>query len=180
MKGNLILNHAGSQFKIHGVPFILCNCFVRVLCSKRFMKPQSQAHSCYLQVSYPFLPSPLPLLVTSYHCQSPAGAFTLGAVTEMCHRDVMLHTLGDKAKSFFTHVASISLLHSHTQPYGFIVSYLWAHYFSLRIIFIWPDTTEINSRLLFFFWLSRNSFDRLREKETQFYSFTELPLSVHT
>lgn len=152
----------------------LSGCFAQSDSRSHKVRPTAAIYKC---PTLSFL-SPLPLLVTSYHCQSPAGAFTLGAVTEMCHRDVRLHTLGDKAKSLFTHVASISLLHTHTQPYGFIVSYLWAHYFSLRIIFIWPDTTEINSRLLFFFWLSRNSFDRLKEKETQFYSFTELPLSV--
>lgn len=48
--------------------------------------------------------SPLALLVTSYHCQSPAALFTLGAVTEMCHHDVMLHTLGDKTARRYSHM----------------------------------------------------------------------------
>lgn len=66
---------------------------------------KSGLRGCYLQVSCPFLPfSPLPLLVTSYHCQSPAAVFTLGAVTEMCHRDVMLHTPGDKTASRYSHM----------------------------------------------------------------------------
>lgn len=46
-----------------------------------------------------FLFPPLPLFVTSYHCQSSAAEFTLGAVAVMCHRDVTLHTLADKNAS---------------------------------------------------------------------------------
>lgn len=41
--------------------------------------------------------------------KSGAALFTLGAVAEMCHRDVMLHTPGDKNRqTLFTHVASVS------------------------------------------------------------------------
>lgn len=69
--------------------------------------------------------SPLAPLVTSYHRQSPAALFTLGAVGEMCHRDVMLHTPGDKNRqTLFTHAASVSsptttVSHAHVHVYTY-------------------------------------------------------------
>lgn len=72
------------------------------------VRPPAAIYKCPI-LFLPLSPRPLAPLVTSYHRQSPAALFTLGAVAEMCHRDVMLHTPGDKTRqTLFTHVASVS------------------------------------------------------------------------
>lgn len=134
---HLNLKHAGSQFKIHGVYlfFFLCIRIVRAPRSKRFVKPQSQAYSCYLQVSFPFLPfsSPSPchwLSLSKSSCSVYPGS---------CRRDVSppcdaSHIRRQDRHLLFTHAASTRLLlrmqtqictqtHTHMckEPYGLII-----------------------------------------------------------
>lgn len=94
----------GADLRFMEFPFS-----VQLHCQRLLLKALCEANEVRLTAAIYKCPtlsflSPLPLLVTSYHCQSPAAVFTLGAVTEMCHHDVMLHTLGDKTASRYSHM----------------------------------------------------------------------------
>lgn len=143
MGWQLILNHTGSWFKIHGVPINVQLCcqssLLRALCGATKSGPWLLSTSVLPFPSF----RPRPLLVTSCHCQSSVAEFTLGDVTEMCDNDVMLHTRGDKTASHYLHVwhhFKTSYAHKNTQRYGGIIYYMLTCHFSLRFIFIWPDT----------------------------------------
>lgn len=94
----------GADLRFMEFPFS-----VQLHCQRLLLKAHCEANEVRLTAAIYKCPtlsflSPLPLLVTSYHCQRPAAVFTLGAVTEMCHHDVMLHTLGDKTASRYSHM----------------------------------------------------------------------------
>lgn len=86
----------------------------------------------------------------------------------------VIHTFGIN-KSF-------SHTHTRTQTHATIYTYHLLPVDTLFLPQVHPYLTRHhrNQFRFSFFLLSRNSFDRLKENETQFYSHTRLLLSVHT
>lgn len=103
-----------TEFRRHPptrTPRLLLSLFALVLLWwSHKVRPPAAIYKCPT-LFLPLSRRPLAPLVTGYHRQSPAALFTLGAVAEMCHCDVMLHTPADKNRqTLFTHVAAVSPL----------------------------------------------------------------------
>lgn len=135
-----------------------CTCIVSGFCSKGFVKPQSQAFSCYLQVSYPFLPFLLSLSLSLVITVKVQLRRLRSELSQRCVTAMWRFTrlVTKKKPPAIIHTCGTIHTNIHTQPYIYISTSL-----STCGHIISPSaSSDKTSGFSFSLLLSRNSYNK--------------------